>query len=220
MMLVRSTLAAALLGATTAAAQAMMLEGRLSDEVGGFMGEITLDLNAPFVVRMDVDGMNGTYDQPSRSLFDGTFFVGPFQTFDFLQGFSALTGTVFREDFGDGEYAETRINEAAIRIGTLDRAISAQGGIHQVAIQEVYNVDETTSTCVTYEEIFDPDTGDYIGDGPCLISDVITDFNLELGDHYIGTLELRALADVPVPVPAALLAAALAATGWAARRKV
>jgi hypothetical protein len=170
------------------------------------MGTFLLDINNQTTSSANISGDLGTYTISSRTYIDvgGNEFVGPFAVKNYVNFFSSESGNVYRQDFGGGQYNQIRLNESAIEIGPAGGMLVPGGGLYAAFINEIYNYDETNVYCAFYEELYDPDTGEYIGDGPCAFYDSENYFNVESGYWYSGFLRsVPATSDVPTP-----------ATGW------
>lgn len=182
-------------GSTHAAPQTWLLE----DEYGGLIGTFDLDFSAPSTGNIHLDGLQDRYSLPGFVLLDAPSWVGPFQTYNFLTFFSPQTGTTHREEYGGGEYYELRVNDSVLQLGTTQRSLESAGGVYEVAIREVYNYDETTNYCGYFEELYDPETGDYLGEGSCLSYQSDSNYNAQEDNWYLGTLSSPDASPVPLP---------------------
>lgn len=214
----------AALAALTAApmAQAMLLDWRLTSEYGTDMGGFKLDFAQPKVVAPRVHGDLGTYDIPSFTFLDTTDYIAFEQVHDFILIFSSLTGTSYFTDYGGGASSSLRINDSAIRIGTIDGPLSPTGGSFNVIIEEVFSYDESYTWCSYYVEYYDDITGEYIQTDQCAFFDTTSYFNIDSGYWYYGVLS--SLDPVPggvapVPPTAAILSLGLGALALGRRRR-
>lgn len=182
------------------------------------MGTFLLDIGNQTTSAALLSGDLGFYTVSSRTYVNSTNFVGPYTVNNYMNFFSTDSGKVFRSDYGGGEYSEIRVNESAIEIGTPGGVLAPGGGLYAVYINEIFNFDETNVYCSYYEEIYDPDTGEYIGEGGCAFYDSYTNYNTESGYWYGGYLRsLPATAAVPLPPSGWLVLLGLA--GMAVNRR-
>ncbi|MDF2233562.1 hypothetical protein P2H44_13465 [Albimonas sp. CAU 1670] len=223
-MLIRSMISSlAMAGAAAVAspAAAAFVDWELHDAVGTNLGGFRLEFSGPTVTNLYIHGEVERYSIVSTFIFlDTSDHIAGETVHDFLLFFSPVSGSLFHEDYGGGEYYEQRVNEAAVRIGTLSAPLSPLGGTFDVVIDETFNYDESYVYCSYYEEIYDPDSGDYIGQGPCQAYYAENYYNIEAGYHHYGTLVGTVVA-TPLPAAAGLLAVGvgLLAAGGAARRR-
>lgn len=163
------------------------------------VGTFLLDLDTQTTSNAQVFGDLGVYTIPSSFTYINTpTAVGPYPVNNYMKFFSTVAGQVYRSDFGNGEYSEVRVNDSAIDIGATGTLVVG-GGLYNAYINEIYNFDEVTVYCISYEEIYD-DEGNYIGQGPCNFYDQVGSYNIESGYSYEGYY-LRSsppLADVPI----------------------
>lgn len=219
------SLVAGLTMAGVAPAAAVQVDWELADEYGTSLGGFRLDFSDGSVSLLEINGWMGTYTIETTFVFlDTTDHLNGHEIQDFLLFFSPVTGTVYRDDYGGGEFFELRVNESAMRLGTLNGPLSIAGGTYDVVIAESYNYDETYAYCAYYEEIYDPETGEYLGEGPCLYVYTDSYYNIEAGDTFYGTLTgtpVGASAEVPAPGALGLLATGVGLLAVrAARRRV
>ncbi len=212
------------LAALTAApmAQAMLLDWRLTSEYGTDMGGFTLDFAQPKVVAPLVQGNLGTYDIPSFTFLDTTHYISFEQVHDFILIFSPLTGTSYLTDHGGGDSSSLRINDSAIRIGTIDGTLSPTGSSFNVIIEEVFNYDESFTWCSAYVEYCDDITGEYIQTDQSAFFDTTSYLNVDSGDGYCGVLSSLPVVHggvAPVPPTAAILSLGLGALALGRRRR-
>jgi hypothetical protein len=200
-------------------ATAASIDWQLSALDGTVLGTFTLDFAPPALRNPLIQGFAETYDIPSFTFLGSPDTIAGETVQDYLLIFSSVTGQVFTTEYGSGEGQSVRVNESAIRIGTLGSALSTAGGIFPVVIEEVFNYDETYFYCSQYEEFYDEDTGD-LSFGNCLQGGSDTSFNLDSGDWYYGFLASVGPTDgvVPLPPGLALLAGGLASLGLLRRR--
>jgi hypothetical protein len=219
-MRIRSALPLLAALACSTSATAATVDWQLSTTEGAVLGTFTLDFATPAIINPVLSGFSGTYEIPSFTFLGTPDVIGPETVQDFLLVFSSQTGSVFTTDYGSGEGQSIRVNELAMRIGTLGRALSPAGGVFPVIIEEVFNYDETYFYCGQYEEFYDDDTGDYIQTGNCLQQFSDTDFNLNTSDWYYGFVTSAGTPDggVPLPPALALLVGGLAGLGALRRR--
>ena len=196
------TAAALLLASNLAQAVPMTWEllNNSMDVVGTFM----LDIDTQTTSNAQISGALGFYTIPSSFTFlNNPTSVGPYPVNTYMKFFSTAAGQVYRTDFGNGEYSEVRINDSAIDIGVTG-VLAVGGGLYDAYISEIYNFDETSVYCISYDEIYDDD-GNYIGQGPCNFYDQYGSYNIESGYSYEGYYLRSAPAVGAVPI---------AATGW------
>ena len=187
---------------TSSLAQATPITWELLNGSMVSMGTFLLDIDNVSTSNASLTGDFGLYTISSRTYLDSPQSLGPFTVNNYMNFFSAETGNVYRTDYGSGEYNEIRINEIAMEIGTvLDALLVPDGTLYEVYINEIYNFDETNAHCAAYEEIIDPETGEYTYTDTCLYSDISTDYNRDSGYWYSGFLK-SAPVTVEVPVPA------------------
>ncbi len=173
-------------------------------------GTFLLDIDTESTSSANIGGDFGFYTVSSRTYLNTGNFVGPFRVNNYMNFFSTETGQVYRTDYGDGQYNELKVNEVALEIGTMSGVLLPGGGLYQVYINEIYNYDETDVTCAYFDELYDPDTGEYIGQGACLYYDAYTNYNVDSGYWYGGYLRsLPVTAEVPATATAWLLLLAL-----------
>jgi len=154
----------------------------------GVMGTFLLDIDNQSTSEAILSGDLAYYTVSSRTYLNARGFVGPFSVNNYMNFFSTDSGTVYRNDYGGGEYSEIRINEAALEIGTPNDVLKPDGSTYAVFINEIYNYDEINVYCSYYDEIYDPDTGDYIGNGACAQYDSDGSYNIDSGYWYSGFL--------------------------------
>ncbi|MCP5144762.1 MAG: hypothetical protein H6978_08055 [Gammaproteobacteria bacterium] len=189
----------------------------LADDYGTSLGQFDLDFASPATSNVQLRGYYDFYSRPGFVLLDTTDSVGPYRVNDFLSFFSPTTGNTYRQDYGNGEFNEIRVNESVIQIGTLTTPLESAGGVFEVAIREFYSFDEITQYCDYYEEIYDDETGEVIATGPCASYSVEAYYNSESDDWYLGTLTSTPVSPVPLPPALPLL---LSVGGlWAAGRR-
>lgn len=206
-------LAALLLSASLA--HAMPTQWQLFNESMDLMGTFQLDIDTQTTSDADLNGESAHYTISSRTFLNTNDFVGPFRVNNYINFFSTLSGTEFREDYGGGEYYEQKINEAAIEIGTMTGVLEPGGGTYAAYINEIYNYDESYVSCLYYEELYDPITGDYIGDGDCLDFDSINYFNVDESYWYPGFLRSAPVtSEVPILPTVWLTLIGLVGLGW------
>lgn len=184
------------------------------DVVGTFL----LDIDTQTTSDAHIFGDLSLYSIPSTftSLNTNTF-VGGYPVNNYLKFFSTEAGRVYREDYGDGEYTEIRVNDAAIDIGTAG-VLVAGGGLYHAFIHEIYNYDEINVYCGYYEELYD-DEGNYIGEGPCAFYYQDAYFNTEAGYWYDGFYLRSKVVTADVPIPSTAWLAAIGLAGYGASRK-
>lgn len=184
------------------------------------VGTFLLDLDTQTTSNAQIFGDLGVYTIPSSFTYINTpTSVGPYPVNNYMKFFSTVAGQVYRNDFGNGEYSEVRVNDSAIDIGATGSLV-AGGGLYNAYINEIYNFDEVNVYCISYEEIYD-DEGNYIGQGPCNFYDQVGSYNIESGYSYEGYY-LRStplVADVPIASSAWLLLLGLAGLGVNRRQR-
>jgi hypothetical protein len=164
----------------------------------------------------------GTYEIPSFTFLDTADFIASEQVKDFILIFSPDTGSSYFTDFGGGQSSTIRINDSAIRIGTLHGSLSPTGGSFDVIIEEVLNFDESNTWCVAYVEYYDDITGEYIQTDQCAWFDSQTYFNIDAGYWYYGVLSSLDAAPggvAPQPPTTAILSLGLGALALVHRRR-
>jgi hypothetical protein len=191
----------------------------LTYEDGSPLGWFNIDFETG-AVSGSASGSYGTYSNLAFGLLGTKDSINGSIVHDFFKFLDPASGTLFTDDYGDGTGMQFRLNEAAIEFGTLAGPLSPLGGTFQVMISEIYNYDEITIYCSLYEDLYDPVTGDYLGEGRCLQSSSYGNFNIGTVDSYIGYLTYTPpVAAVPLPAGGMLLAGGLAALAVLRRRK-
>lgn len=184
------------------------------------MGTFSLDIDSQTTSDAQISGDLGFYTISSWTYLNAPGFVGPFAVNNFLKFFSPETGKVYHSDFGGGEYHQIKINDSTIEIGTLAGIMAPGGGVYEAIIHEIYNYDEVNVYCMDYAEIYDPDTGDYIGQGPCTNHGSEAYFNVESGYWYWGYLRsLPQSTAVPTPATPWLMLLGLGALAYTRRKQ-
>jgi len=184
------------------------------------VGTFLLDLDTQTTSNAQIFGDLGVYTIPSSFTYINTpTSVGPYPVNNYMKFFSTVAGQVYRNDFGNGEYSEVRINDSAIDIGVTG-ALVVGGGLYNAYINEIHNFDEVNVYCISYEEIYD-DEGNYIGQGPCNFYDQYGSYNIESGYSYEGYYLRSAplVADVPIASSAWLLSLGLVGLGVGRRQR-
>lgn len=178
------------------------------------VGTFALDLDTQTTSNAQIFGDLGVYTIPTSFTYINTpTSLGPYLVNNYMKFFSTDTGQVYRNDFGNGEYSEVRINDSAIDIGATG-VLVVGGGLYNAYINEIFNFDETNVYCTSYEEIYD-DEGNWIGQGPCNSYNQDGSYNIESGYSYEGYYLRSApvVADVPIAASGWLLLLGLAGLG-------
>lgn len=178
------------------------------------VGTFLLDLDTQTTSNAEIYGDLGLYTISSTFTFINTpTNVGNYPVNNYMKFFSTVAGQVYKDDFGNGEYNEIRINDSAIDIGSTG-VLAVGGGLYDAFISEIYNFDEISVYCLSYEELYD-DEGNYIGEGGCNAYDQYGSYNVESGYSYEGYYlrSAAAVVDVPIAPTAWLLLAGLAGLG-------
>lgn len=183
----------------SSSAHALPTKWQLLNDSMNVMGTFLLDIDNQSTSQASLSGDLAYYTISSRTYLNAKEHIGPFSVNNYMNFFSTDSGTVYRSDYGGGEYSEIRVNEAALEIGTPNDLLKPDGAAYAVFINEIYNFDEINVYCSYYDEIYDPDTGDYIGNGACAQYASDSSYNIDSGYWYSGFL--RSLS-VPTAVPA------------------
>lgn len=208
----RMPVVALALSLTPALSQAVPITWELLDPGLAVVGTFELDMGTQTTSNAHINGDLGLYTISSTFTYlNTTTYVGGYPVNNYFKFFSTQAGSVYREDYGGGEYYELRVNDSAMDIGTLG-VLKADGSLHDAFIHEIYNFDETYTYCSYYEELYDSE-GNYIGDGPCAWYDSYGDYNVESGYWYDGYF-LRSATAVPVPATAWLFLSGLIGLAW------
>lgn len=195
-------------------AKATLIDWELFDEFNSSLGGFRLDLDTLMVTNINIHGYISQYTLGSTFIFlDSNQSVGGYPATDSLLFFSTQSGQTYVEDYGGGESYSLTVNEAALRIGVLDGPLSPLGGTYNAVFDEIYNYDETFTSCAWYEEIYDEDTGEYI-QGDCARYDTDFYFNVDDGWAHLGSIVGTPLvASVSTPGTLVLLLAGIAILG-------
>jgi len=183
--------------------------------VGSFM----LDFDTQITSNAQIFGDLGVYTIPSSfTNINAPTWVGLYPVNNYFKFFSTIAGQVYRNDLGNGEYTEVRVNDSAIDIGTTG-VLAVGGGLYDAYINEIFNFDEINVYCISSDEIYD-ENGNYIGQGPCNLYDQIGSYNIESVYSYEGFyLRSASVASVPAPSTGWLLLIGLAGLGISTRVK-
>jgi len=215
----KSLLCAAALSLCASASMATPTNWTLTKSDGSSLGALTIDF-ATGGVTGSSSGQFGTYSNLAFGSLNTPDNVAGTPVYDFFKFLDPASGTTYTTDNGGGESYSLTLNEAAIEIGTIFGPLSKIGGSFEVIIRELINLDETFTSCSTYDDLYDPVTGEYLGQGACLYTNTFNNFNIGSEDVYLGYLTYTApLAAVPLPAGGLMLAGGLSALALTRRRR-